>query len=129
MHRPGCSARLKQNIASYWTYASGLEKLRPLLQNALGCVISWRNVPARWHCDALIVREIALAYFSVSELQNIVDSVVRSYGTEVSEPAQEKLFNYLRLLASTGITDEKLLTFGRAYLRELLKPDPRYTGC
>ena len=65
----------------------------------------------------------------MSELQNIVDSVVRSYGTEVSEPAQEKLFNYLRLLASTGITDEKLLTFGRAYLRELLKPDPRYTGC
>jgi hypothetical protein len=54
---------------------------------------------------------------------------VRSYGAEVSGPTQEKLFNYIRLLASTGITDEKLLTFGRAYLREILKPNPRYTGC
>jgi hypothetical protein len=54
----------------------------------------------------------------VSELQNIVESVVRSYAAEVSEPAQEKLFNYIRLLASTGITDEKLLTFGRAYLKK-----------
>ena len=65
----------------------------------------------------------------MSELQNIVESVVRSYAAEVSEPAKEKLFNYIRLLASTGITDEKLLTFGRAYLKEILKPDPRYTGC
>jgi hypothetical protein len=54
---------------------------------------------------------------------------VRSYGTEVSGPTREKLFNYIRLLASTGIPDEKLLTFGRAYLREILKPNPRYTGC
>jgi hypothetical protein len=62
-------------------------------------------------------------------LQNIVDKIVRSYGAEVSQPTQEKLFNYIRLLASTGIPDEKLLTFGRAYLREILKPNPRYTGC
>ena len=34
---------------------------------------------------------VALAFFGVG-LQNIVDSVVRSYGAEVSEPAQEKLF-------------------------------------
>jgi hypothetical protein len=54
---------------------------------------------------------------------------VRSYGAEVSEPTQEKLFNYIRLLASTGVSDEKLLTFGRAYLREILEPNPRYTGC
>ena len=46
-------------------------------------------------------------------MENIVDSVVRSYGAEVSEPTQEKLFNYIRLLASTGVSDEKLLTFGR----------------
>ena len=70
-----------------------------------------------------------VSYFGVG-LQNIVDSVVRSYGAEVSGPTQEKLFNYIRLLASTGIPDEKLLTFGRAYLlREILKPNPRYTGC
>ena len=62
-------------------------------------------------------------------LENIVDSVVRLYGAEVSEPAQEKLFNYIRLLASTGVSDEKLLTFGSAYLREILEPNHRYTRC
>jgi hypothetical protein len=71
----------------------------------------------------------AFAYFFGVGLENIVDSVVRSYGAEVSGPTQEKLFNYIRLLASTGISHEKLLTFGRAYLREILEPDPRYTGC
>jgi hypothetical protein len=58
---------------------------------------------------------------------NIVDRVVRAYGAEVSGPMQEKLFNYIRLLASTGIPNKKLLMFGRAYLRE--KHNPRYTGC
>ena len=67
-------------------------------------------------------------FFGVG-LENIVDSVLRSYDAEVSEPTQEKLFNYIRLLASTGISDEKLLTFGRAYLTEILKPNPRYMGC
>jgi hypothetical protein len=67
-------------------------------------------------------------FFGVG-LQNIVDRVVRSYGAEVTGPTQEKLFNYIQLLASTGIPDEKLLAFGRAYLREILKPNPRYTGC
>ena len=67
-------------------------------------------------------------FFGVG-LQNIVDRVVSSCGAEVSQPTQEKLFNYIRLLASTGIPDEKLLTFGRAYLREILKPNSRYTGC
>jgi len=62
-------------------------------------------------------------------LLNIVDRVVSLYGAEVSEPAREKLINYIQLLASTGIPDEKLLIFGRAYLREILKPNPRYTGC
>ena len=61
--------------------------------------------------------------------ENIVDRVVRAYGAEVSGPTQEKLFNYIRLLASTGIPNKKLLMFGRAYLREILKPNPRYTGC
>jgi hypothetical protein len=67
-------------------------------------------------------------FFGVG-LQNIVDRVVRSYGAEVSGPTQEKLINYIQLLASTGIPDEKLLRFGRAYLKEILKPNPRYTGC
>lgn len=62
-------------------------------------------------------------------LKNIVDSVVSSFGYEVSAPTREKLLNYVRLLASTGKTEEQLLTFGTAYLKEILEPDPRYTGC
>jgi len=62
-------------------------------------------------------------------LDNIVDSVVSSYSGEVSGLTQEKLLNYIRLLASTGKTDEQLLLFGSAYLQEVLEPDPRYTGC
>jgi hypothetical protein len=84
------------------------------------------DCPAIRCCTAPIA--VRQSIFGVG-LQNIVDSVVSSYGAEVSRPAQEKLFNYIRLLASTGLTDEKLLTFGRAYLREMLEPDPRYTGC
>jgi hypothetical protein len=61
-------------------------------------------------------------------LHNIVDSVVNSYNGEVSRLTQEKLLNYIRLMASTGKTDEQLLAFGTGYLREILKPDPRYSG-
>ena len=28
----------------------------------------------------------------------------------------------------TGISDDQLVTFGIAYLKEILEPDPRYTG-
>ena len=61
-------------------------------------------------------------------MDDIIDSVVTSYGRQVSGLTQEKLLNYIRLLASTGKTDEQLLTFGTAYLQEILEPDPRYTG-
>lgn len=61
-------------------------------------------------------------------MDNIVDTVVSSYGGEVSGLTQERLLNYIRLLASAGKTDEQLLAFGRAYLREILQPDPRYSG-
>jgi hypothetical protein len=61
-------------------------------------------------------------------LHDIVDSVVNSYDGEVSRPNQEKLMNYMSLLASTGKTEEQLLAYGTAYLREILKPDPRYSG-
>jgi hypothetical protein len=61
-------------------------------------------------------------------LHKIVDSVVSSYNGQVSGLTQEKLWNYIRLLASTGKTDEQLRAFGTAYLREILEPDPRYSG-
>jgi hypothetical protein len=37
---------------------------------------------------------------------------------------QEKLLNYIRLLAATGKTDEQLLAFGTAYLQEIWSPIP-----
>ena len=61
-------------------------------------------------------------------MDSIVNSVVSSYGGEVSGLAQERLLSYMRLLASTGKTDEQLLAFGTAYLRELSEPDARYSG-
>jgi hypothetical protein len=68
------------------------------------------------------------AYFGVG-VKDIVDSVLSSCGHSVSEPTRHKLLNYVKLLASTGKTEEQLLTFGSAYLREILEPDPRYSGC
>ena len=62
-------------------------------------------------------------------LDNIVNSVVSSYGGQVSGLTQERLLNYIQLLASTGKTDEQLVVFGTAFLREISKPDPRYSGC
>src|SRR6516165_11437389 len=62
---------------------------------------------------AVRLLQCVCVFFGVG-LQNIVDSVVRSYGAEVSGPAREKLINYMQLLASTGITDKKLLMLGRA---------------
>jgi hypothetical protein len=52
-----------------------------------------------------------------------------SHGAEVSGPTQQKLLNYLQLLASTGVGDDQLIAFGSAYLTEILQPDPRYSGC
>jgi hypothetical protein len=66
--------------------------------------------------------------FCGAGVDNIVASVVSSYGREVSGQILEKLLNYIRLLASAGKTDEQLLTLGAAYLREAFQPDPRYTG-
>jgi hypothetical protein len=70
-----------------------------------------------------------VTFCGVAVLKNIVDSVVSLHGAEVSGPTQEKLLNYIQLLASTGIADDQLLAFGTAYLHEILNPDPRYTGC
>jgi hypothetical protein len=77
-------------------------------------------------CTALIAVRKS---FCGADLKNIVDSVLGLHGAEVSELTQSKLLNYIQLLASTGKTDEQLLTFGAAYLREILDPDPRYSGC
>jgi hypothetical protein len=59
----------------------------------------------------------------------IVDRVVSSCGRAVSMPTQDKLSKYLKLLASTGKSEEQLFRLGSAYLKETLDPDPRYSGC
>ena len=61
-------------------------------------------------------------------MDNIVENVLSSYGGEVSEPARKKLLGYIQLLASTGQTEDQLVTLGSAYLRELSQPDHRYSG-
>lgn len=68
------------------------------------------------------------AWFGLG-VSDIVDSVLNAYGRSLSKPIQDKLLNYVMLLASTGKSKEQLLTLGSAYLNELLEPDPRYSGC
>lgn len=62
-------------------------------------------------------------------LNDIVENVLRSYGGNVSAPTRQKLFNYIALLASVGKSPEQLQPLGVAYLREILQPDARYSGC
>ncbi len=61
-------------------------------------------------------------------MNDIVEHVLSSFDQDASD-AREKLRKYLGLLASTGKTDEELLYFGTAYLKEILEPDARYSGC
>jgi hypothetical protein len=44
-------------------------------------------------------------------------------------PTHDRLLKYLRLMASTGKSEEQLVRLGSAYLKETLHPDPRYSGC
>jgi hypothetical protein len=61
-------------------------------------------------------------------MNKLVEKVLSSYGKDASF-AREKLRNYLDLLASAGKTDEQLLAFGTEYLKEIVEPDSRYSGC
>lgn len=62
-------------------------------------------------------------------MNHIVERVLSSADPGVEPEAREKVINYMRLLASTGLTSRQLERFGRAYIRELLRPDRRYSGC
>lgn len=61
-------------------------------------------------------------------MNDIIETVLRSYGADVTD-AREKVRGYLDLLASTGKTEQQLLELGAAYLKEIMRPDPRYSGC
>ncbi|MGJ4939184.1 hypothetical protein [Bradyrhizobium sp. STM 3843] len=62
-------------------------------------------------------------------MNDIVEAILHSSGVS-SELARTRLKLYLDLLASTGKRDEQALaSLGAAYIKEMLEPDPRYTGC
>jgi len=61
-------------------------------------------------------------------MNDILEKVLSSSGEDV-DGARENVRHYLELLASTGKTEQQLLAFGMAYLKEILEPDPRYSGC
>ena len=60
---------------------------------------------------------------------DIVDRVLSSAGHVVTVPTHDRLLKYLRLMASTGKSEDQLVKLGAAYLKEAMNPDPRYTGC
>ena len=60
-------------------------------------------------------------------MNEILDRILSDRPAAVE--TRERVKNYIGLLASTGIADRQLLRYGKAYLRELLAPDSRYTGC
>jgi hypothetical protein len=62
-------------------------------------------------------------------MNEIVERILSSVDPSVGLEAREKVRNYISLLASTGQTGRQLEQFGRAYLQEILAPDPRYSGC
>ena len=61
-------------------------------------------------------------------MNDMVETILRSFGRDVSG-SRERVRTYLGLLASTGKTDEQLFSLGVAYLKEILEPDSRYSGC
>lgn len=63
-------------------------------------------------------------------MNQVLDDVVRSLeGAVVEEAVLRRVRNYIRLMASTGQSNEQLVILGQAYLKEILQPDPRYSGC
>ena len=60
-------------------------------------------------------------------MNEIVDKILLDQPAGLE--ARERVANYIGLLASTGKTNGELFRYGRAYLKEILEPDPRYTGC
>ena len=78
-------------------------------------------------CTAFIA--LQNQYFRWCMKDDIVDRVVSSSGCALSMPTHDRLLKYLRLMASTGKSEEQLVRLGSAYLKEALHPDPRYSGC
>jgi hypothetical protein len=79
-------------------------------------------------CGALIALRNMILKSRVADMKEIVERVLISHGGDVSG-SREKVRHYLGLLASTGKSDDQLFVLGKAYLKEILQPDSRYSGC
>jgi hypothetical protein len=62
-------------------------------------------------------------------MNQILERVLSAADPSTGHDVREKVSNYISLLASTGKTNRQLERLGKAYLRELTNPDPRYSGC
>ena len=62
-------------------------------------------------------------------MNDIVDQVLNSVDFPLELEAREKVRSYIGLLASTGKIKRQLVRYGKAYLKEILEPNPRYSGC
>jgi hypothetical protein len=67
-------------------------------------------------------------------MDELVAGIMQTLGQELHpdflEASRAKVARYIETLASTGKRDPAQLTiYGRAYLKELQKPNPRYSGC
>jgi hypothetical protein len=62
-------------------------------------------------------------------MDQIVETIIKSFDQDVGEFAHEKVRSYIDLLASVGKTEEQLVDLGKAYLVEIRNPDRRYSGC
>ena len=74
------------------------------------------------HFKAIVARD------SVVDMNEIVEKILIGYAGDVND-ARAMVKRYLSLLASAGKTEEQLLVIGTAYLKEMLEPDSRYSGC
>ncbi len=63
-------------------------------------------------------------------MNEIIESVLKSYGGELEADAKRKIVRYLQTLSSAGTRDaQQLVSYGLAYIEHLHNPDPRYIGC
>ena len=62
-------------------------------------------------------------------MNEIVERVLSSTALAGHPDARDKVKHYIGLLASTGKSPGQLEAYGKAYLKEILEPDSRYSGC
>jgi hypothetical protein len=63
-------------------------------------------------------------------MTDVLTAIVRAYGRDLDHESSLKIRRYLNTLSSAGRADSRELTeYGLAYLKELERPDRRYSGC